>query len=148
MFYAYSTNYLIDTQAGIIMDVEATPAHRTDEVNATCTMVVTHPRFQGHQPVEIPTNRIGRNRPTKDERGRLTAACQAPQSSNNRSAVSLDYFFVAFLAATFFTAFFTAFLAGTALAGEPAIKRLSAVTPFFFNASTNQSGRLPRPDQV
>lgn len=87
---------------------------------------------------------MGRNRPARDERGRLTAACQAPQSRNNRNAVRLDYFFVAFLTATFFTAF----LAGTAFAGEPAIKRLSAVTPFFFNASTNQSGRLPRPDQV
>lgn len=38
-FYAYSTNYLIDTQAGIIVDVEATPAYRTDEVNATRIMV-------------------------------------------------------------------------------------------------------------
>jgi hypothetical protein len=87
---------------------------------------------------------LGRNRPSKDERRRLTAVGQTPQSNNNRSAVSLDYFFVAFLAATFFTAF----LGGAAFAGEPAIKRLSAVTPFFFNASTNQSGRLPRPDQV
>jgi len=38
-FYAYSTNYLIDTKAGIVVDVEATPAYRTDEVNATRTMV-------------------------------------------------------------------------------------------------------------
>ncbi len=38
-FYAYSTNYLIDTQAGVIVDVEATPAHRTEEVNATRTML-------------------------------------------------------------------------------------------------------------
>lgn len=38
-FYAYSTNYLIDTKAGVIVDVEATPAYRTDEVNATRTMV-------------------------------------------------------------------------------------------------------------
>lgn len=38
-FYAYSTNYLIDLSAGIIMDVEATPAHRTSEVNSTRTMV-------------------------------------------------------------------------------------------------------------
>lgn len=38
-FYAYSTNYLIDLSAGIIMDVEATPAHRTPEVNSTRTMV-------------------------------------------------------------------------------------------------------------
>lgn len=38
-FYAYSTNYLIDTHAGIVVDVEATPAHRTDEINATRTMV-------------------------------------------------------------------------------------------------------------
>jgi transposase len=38
-FYAYSTNYLIDVQAGIIVDVEATPAHRTQEVESTKTMV-------------------------------------------------------------------------------------------------------------
>ena len=38
-FYAYSTNYLVDVQAGIIIDVEATPAWRTAEVNATRTMI-------------------------------------------------------------------------------------------------------------
>jgi transposase len=38
-FYAYSTNYLIDLDAGIIVDVEATPAHRTDEVGSTRTMI-------------------------------------------------------------------------------------------------------------
>jgi hypothetical protein len=38
-FFAYSTNYLIDLDAGIIMDVEATPAHRTKEVEATKAMV-------------------------------------------------------------------------------------------------------------
>jgi len=38
-FYAYSTNYLIDVQVGIIVDVEATPAWRTAEVNATRTMI-------------------------------------------------------------------------------------------------------------
>ena len=38
-FYAYSTNYLIDVQAGIIVDVEATPALRTAEINSTRTMI-------------------------------------------------------------------------------------------------------------
>jgi hypothetical protein len=38
-FYACSTNYLIDVQAGIIVDVEATPALRTAEVKATQTMI-------------------------------------------------------------------------------------------------------------
>ncbi|HEJ4639097.1 TPA: transposase, partial [Pseudomonas aeruginosa] len=38
-FFAYSTNYLIDTEHGMIMDVEATPAHRTAEVDSTRTMV-------------------------------------------------------------------------------------------------------------
>ena len=38
-FYAYSTNYLVDVDAGIIVDVEETPAFRTDEVNATRTMI-------------------------------------------------------------------------------------------------------------
>lgn len=38
-FFAYSTNYLIDTAAGIIVDVEATSAHRTPEVASTKTMI-------------------------------------------------------------------------------------------------------------
>jgi transposase len=38
-FYAYSTNYLIDLRAGIIVDVEATPAYRSQEVDSTKTMV-------------------------------------------------------------------------------------------------------------
>lgn len=38
-FYAYSTNYLIDLDAAIIIDVEATPAHRTAEVDSTRMMV-------------------------------------------------------------------------------------------------------------
>ncbi len=38
-YYAYSTNYLVDTEAGIIVDVEATPALRTPEVWSTKTMV-------------------------------------------------------------------------------------------------------------
>jgi Transposase DDE domain len=35
----YSTNYLIDLHAGIIMDVEATPANRAEEVASTKTMI-------------------------------------------------------------------------------------------------------------
>jgi len=38
-FFAYSTNYLIDTDNGIILDVEATPANRVAEVDSTRTMV-------------------------------------------------------------------------------------------------------------
>ncbi len=38
-FFAYSTNYLIDTAHGVIVDVEATPAHRTAEVDSTKVMV-------------------------------------------------------------------------------------------------------------
>ncbi len=34
-----STNYLVDVQAGIIVDVEATPALRTDEVNSARIML-------------------------------------------------------------------------------------------------------------
>jgi transposase len=37
--YAYSTNYLIDLDAGIIVDVEATPANRSQEVDSTKVMV-------------------------------------------------------------------------------------------------------------
>ncbi len=38
-FFAYSTDYLIDLQAGIIVDVEATPALRNEEVDSTRTMI-------------------------------------------------------------------------------------------------------------
>jgi IS5 family transposase len=38
-FFAYSTNYLVDVQDGLIVDVEATSAYRIDEVNATRTMI-------------------------------------------------------------------------------------------------------------
>ncbi|MCA9564775.1 MAG: transposase [Myxococcales bacterium] len=38
-FFAYSTNYLIDTKSGIVVEVEATPAHRGAEVEALKVMV-------------------------------------------------------------------------------------------------------------
>lgn len=38
-FFAYSTNYLIDTECGVILDVEATPAYRTAEVEITKTLL-------------------------------------------------------------------------------------------------------------
>lgn len=38
-YFAYSTNYLIDTAHGVILDVAATPAHRTAEVESTKLMV-------------------------------------------------------------------------------------------------------------
>ena len=38
-FFAYSTNYLIDTKSGVVVDVEATRAYRTEEVNAMRTML-------------------------------------------------------------------------------------------------------------
>jgi transposase len=38
-FFAYSTNYLIDVRVGVIVDVEATGAHRTAELDATRAMV-------------------------------------------------------------------------------------------------------------
>jgi transposase len=45
--YAYSANYLVDIAAGVVVDVEATPAHKTDEVNATKTMIErVEERFQ------------------------------------------------------------------------------------------------------
>ena len=38
-FYAYSTNYLIDVEHGVILDVAATPANRSLEVESTKTMI-------------------------------------------------------------------------------------------------------------
>jgi hypothetical protein len=52
-FYAYSTNYLIDIDAGIVVDVEATPAHRTDEVNATKTMIERVENRLGKKPQRL-----------------------------------------------------------------------------------------------
>jgi transposase len=38
-FFAYSTNYLIDTDHGVILDVAATPVNRTAEVDSTKVMI-------------------------------------------------------------------------------------------------------------
>jgi transposase len=38
-FFAYSTNYLVDVRYGVIVDVEATSAHRIKEVDSTRTMI-------------------------------------------------------------------------------------------------------------
>lgn len=38
-FFAYSTNYLVDVRYGVIVDVEATSAHRPKEVHAMRTMI-------------------------------------------------------------------------------------------------------------
>jgi transposase len=38
-FFAYSTNYLVDVDAGIIVDVEATAAHRSEELESAKTMI-------------------------------------------------------------------------------------------------------------
>jgi len=38
-FFAYSTNYLIDVHSGIVVDVEATAAHRTQELDAAKKMI-------------------------------------------------------------------------------------------------------------
>ena len=38
-FYAFSTNYLVDIENNIIVDVEPTPAHRTAEVDGTRKMI-------------------------------------------------------------------------------------------------------------
>jgi transposase len=38
-FFAYSTNYLIDVHRGVIVDVEAPTAYRTNEVDSTKTMI-------------------------------------------------------------------------------------------------------------
>lgn len=38
-FFAYSTNYLVDVKAGIIVDVEPSSSNRTSEVQATRTMI-------------------------------------------------------------------------------------------------------------
>lgn len=52
-FFAYSTNYLIDTKAGVIVDVEASPAHRTAEANATRTMLERTEAHMGMKPERL-----------------------------------------------------------------------------------------------
>lgn len=49
-FFAYSTNYLVDVRAGVIVDVEATSAHRSQEVSATRTMIDRVERRFGIKP--------------------------------------------------------------------------------------------------
>jgi hypothetical protein len=49
-FCACSTNCLIDREAGIIVDVEAAPAHRRMEVESTKTMIDRVERRLGLKP--------------------------------------------------------------------------------------------------
>ena len=51
--YAYSTNYLVDMAAGIIVDVEATPCHRTEEIASTRTMVERVEKRMGLKPKRL-----------------------------------------------------------------------------------------------
>lgn len=51
--FAYCTNYLVDVSAGIIMDVEATPAYRPAEVNSTRTMIDRVEKTTGLSPQRL-----------------------------------------------------------------------------------------------
>jgi len=52
-FFAYSTNYLVDVHAGVIVDVEATSAHRTEENDATKTMIDRVEQQLGIKPAHL-----------------------------------------------------------------------------------------------
>lgn len=52
-FFAYSTNYLVDTANGIIMDVEASQAHRPGELEATRNMVERVEETLGLKPARL-----------------------------------------------------------------------------------------------
>jgi hypothetical protein len=52
-FFAYSTNYLIDLQTGITMDVEATLANRSHKVESTRTMIERVERRLGLKPSRL-----------------------------------------------------------------------------------------------
>ena len=52
-FFAYSTNYLIDTAHGVILDVEATPAYRTAEVDVTKTLLERVEQRLGLRPQKL-----------------------------------------------------------------------------------------------
>ena len=52
-FFAYSTNYLVDIKAGVIVDVEATSAHRIEEVKATQTMLERVEQRHGIKPTHL-----------------------------------------------------------------------------------------------
>ena len=52
-FFAYSTNYLIDLKAGIILDVEASPVNKAAEVEATKTMIERVEDNYGMKPTRL-----------------------------------------------------------------------------------------------
>ncbi len=62
-FFAYSTNYLVDVRYGVIVDVEATSAHRPKEVHAMRTMI----EHLEHRFAIKPTRLIGDMAYGKDE---------------------------------------------------------------------------------
>lgn len=52
-YFAYSTNYLVDVHAGVIVDIEATSAHRTEETEATKTMIERVEQQFGIKPARL-----------------------------------------------------------------------------------------------
>lgn len=51
--FSYETNYLIDTDHGIIIDVEATPARLSQEIVATKTLLERSAKRHDFQPDRI-----------------------------------------------------------------------------------------------
>lgn len=91
-FYAYSTNYPIDLSAGIIMDVEATPAHRTPEVNSTRTMVDRVEKHFGIKPQRLVGDTAYGTAPllgwmVKDKQIAPQCSCVGQDSSQGRKPV-------------------------------------------------------------
>jgi IS5 family transposase len=52
-FFDYSTNYLVDVHAGVIVDVEATGAHRSQEVDSTRVMIDRVERRFAIKPIRL-----------------------------------------------------------------------------------------------
>ena len=70
-FYAYSTNYLVDVEAKIIVDVEATPALRTDEVNSARSCSGSDTRVkQRRRRIHFPNDPQTINKPAICDRAR------------------------------------------------------------------------------
>lgn len=92
-FYAYSTNYLIDIEAGVIVDVEATRANRIEEVNSTKTMVERVEERFGLKPERLIGDAYGTGEMLGwmvDEKGyRAACTCLGQEPAPGRYAESL-----------------------------------------------------------
>ena len=92
-FFAYSTNYLIDVEHGVIVDVEATPSNRSHEVESTKRMIERVEATFALKPDRLIGDMAYGSAPMLawlvDDKHRAACACLGQDAAHGRHALEL-----------------------------------------------------------